>query len=163
MWGLFNFALFNQMLSSVQGIKCMRINMLKSIGEAIKYNWREKDPIMHTLYRHLIPYRMRCLLIRTRASRETRIRFSSFGVYNPTSLNNCGIEGKKKTQMWKQTILGKRARMKLNSVCLFWVGETVKKEIEFTHTRTTNSCFSLKLILVCPLWTNWTIFSEVLS
>lgn len=44
------------MLSSVQEIKCMRINMFKSIGEAIKYNWREKSPIMHTLYRHLIPH-----------------------------------------------------------------------------------------------------------
>lgn len=44
------------MLSSVQEIKCMRINMFKSIGEAIKYNWREKAPIMHTLYGHLIPH-----------------------------------------------------------------------------------------------------------
>jgi hypothetical protein len=44
------------MLSFVWEIKCMRINKLKSGGEAIKYNWRERTPIIHKLYRHLIPY-----------------------------------------------------------------------------------------------------------
>lgn len=53
---VFHIVLFSLMLSSVQEIKCMRINMLQSIDEAIKYNWRERTPIIHKLYRHLIPY-----------------------------------------------------------------------------------------------------------
>lgn len=35
---VFHIVLFSLMLSSVQEIKCMRINMLQSIDEAIKYN-----------------------------------------------------------------------------------------------------------------------------
>lgn len=41
------------MLLSVQDIKCMSINMLKSIGKAIKYNGIERAAIMHTFWRHL--------------------------------------------------------------------------------------------------------------
>lgn len=64
---------------------------------------------------------MRCLLIRTRASRETRIRFSSFGVYNPTSLNNCGIEGEKKNPDVETDNTWKKSQNEAE-FCLFILG-----------------------------------------
>lgn len=92
------------------------------------------------------------------ASHKTRIRFSSFWAYKPTSFNNCGTE--KEKQMEGQIIFGKRARMKSNSTCLFWVSENVEKKRLNLNTQNLQTLF-LKFILVYPPWTNWTIFMKL--